>query len=403
MSDEAMLTLPSLEQLPHLLAQHLNGEHGVNREIHHRCQIHAKNDYEAMQCWLNEYCHKPTTFRTYQKEAERFLLWAVVQQQKALSSLDRDDLESYLQFLDDPQPKERWCAQKTGRGCRRGDLAWRPFTGGLSESAKRTAISSIDSLLHYLVDARYLSFNPLSLMRKRCTKPMQISELTLHERMLTIDEWHTMLDTLENFPGFTTKEKNEKARLTFLVKILYFLGLRINELATHTWNAFRKVDDVWWFYVMGKGDKVGRIPVNDELLRAIITYRAHLKKSPYPTIDDTTSLIASFKTGEAITARQINKLLKKLALETAKKFSTEPDKAKKLRKFSAHWLRHLSASMQDRAGIAFKHIRANHRHENDETTRRYVHAIDQERHQDMQKLKLKPRKTPVFVIGKNEL
>ena len=47
--------------------------------------------------------------------------------------------------------------------------------------------------------------------------------------------------------------------------------------------------------------------------------------------------------------------------------------------------------MQDRAGIAFKHIRANHRHENDETTRRYVHALDDERHIDMNKLTLKVR------------
>jgi hypothetical protein len=45
--------------------------------------------------------------------------------------------------------------------------------------------------------------------------------------------------------------------------------------------------------------------------------------------------------------------------------------------------------MQDKAGISFKHIRANHRHENDETTRRYVHAIDLDRHQDMQRLTLR--------------
>ena len=386
-----MTVLPSLEQLPKELSQSLNGEHGNNRETSQRCQIHAKNDYEALQCWLNEYRHKSATFRTYQKESERFLLWAVFQRKKPLSSLDRDDLEAYLQFLDDPQPQEIWCAKKSGRGCRRGDPAWRPFTGSLSQSAKTTAISSIDSLLSYLVDARYLSFNPLSLMRKRQSKsqPMQASELALQERMLTIDEWDTMLDALDNFPETTLKEKNEKARLQFLVKILYFLGLRINELATHTWNAFRQVDNDWWFYVLGKGDKVGRIPVNDELLREIITYRAYLKKSLYPSHDETTPLIATFKTERAITARQMNKLLKKLAIETATKFFNQPDKAKKLNKFSAHWLRHLSASMQDRAGILFKNIRANHRHENDETTRRYVHAIDRDRHQDMQKLKLR--------------
>jgi integrase len=387
----SLITLPSLQQLPEKLSIQLNGENGTNRERNHHCQIHAKNDYEALQCWLNEYRHKATTFRTYQKEAERFLLWSVFQREKPLSSLDRDDLEAYIQFLDDPKPREVWCAKLGGRGCRRGDKNWRPFTGSLNQATKMTALSIIDSLLNYLVDARYLSFNPFMLMRKRHlrAKALQSAEFKVQERMLSIVEWHTLLDTLDNLSETTNVQKNEKARLTFLVSILYFLGLRINELATHTWNAFRKMDDSWWFYVLGKGDKLGRIPVNDELLRAVINYRAHFKKSPYPSIDETTPLIVSFTTSKAITPRQINKLLKKLAIETAKKFSSQPDKAIKLRKFSAHWLRHLSASMQDRAGIQFKHIRENHRHENDETTRRYVHAIDKERHQDMQKLRLR--------------
>ncbi len=127
--------------------------------------------------------------------------------------------------------------------------------------------------------------------------------------------------------------------------------------------------------------------MNDELLKAIITYRVHLMLPPLPA-GETTPLIRSFTNSTAITARQINKVLKRLAVATATKFAGDLDKQKKIRKFSAHWLRHLSASMQDHAQIAFKHIRANHRHENDETTRHYVHASDKERHQDMQKLKL---------------
>jgi len=35
--------------------------------------------------------------------------------------------------------------------------------------------------------------------------------------------------------------------------------------------------------------------------------------------------------------------------------------------------------MQDRAGIPFSHIRSNLRHENDETTRVYVHGDDNDR------------------------
>lgn len=383
------LEVPSLLLLCQSLKKELSGEEGSNREQQAHCQIPARHDYEALQCWLNEYRHKPATYRTYQKEAERFLLWSVFQRKKPLSSLNREDLEAYLTFLADPQPKSVWCTKKTGRGCKRGDLDWRPFTGSLSESAKATAVSCIDSLLNYLVEARYLSFNPLGLMRKRARKvTVQSHELTLQERMLTLEEWHAMLHTLEQWPEGTPLEKNKKVRLTFLVQILYFLGLRIHELATHTWNAFRKIEDQWWFYVMGKGDKLGRIPVNDGLLRAVITYRAYLKRNPYPAPDETTPLVPSLR-GDAMTPRQMNKLLKELAWATAQQFAHRPDQATKLKKFSAHWLRHLSASMQDRAGIAFKHIRANHRHENDETTRRYVHAIETERHQDMQKLTLR--------------
>jgi len=388
---DVMICLPSLANWPSVLDQTLSGEQGTNRESVSKCQLQARNDYEAMQCWLREYQHKETTYRTYQKEAERFLLWSIHERGKALSSLNRDDVEAYLNFLDDPQPREKWCGAKTGRGCRRGDAEWRPFTGPLSHSAKMTAISAIDSLFNYLVDARYLAFNPMSLIRKKrfSVKNKIANELALHERILTVDEWHSMLDTLDYYPESTPAEKNEKERLKFLVAILFLLGLRVNELATHCWNAFRKVKDQWWFYVVGKGDKLARIPVNNELLRAMIQYRAHLNKTPYPVVDEARPLIASFTTGDGITPRQINKLLKKLALETACKYSNEPEKSNKFKKFSAHWLRHLSATMQDKAGISFKHIRANHRHENDETTRRYVHVLDKERHEDMQQLTLR--------------
>lgn len=388
---EHLTRIPSLHTWPSVLNQALSGEQGTNRAPVASCQIQARNDYEAMHCWLREYQQKEATYRTYQKEAERFLLWSVDERGKALSSLHRDDVEAYLHFLENPQPRDKWCGTKTGRGCRRGDPEWRPFTGPLSHSAKMTAISAIDSLFSYLVDARYLAFNPLSLIRKKrfSVKHKIENELALHERILTMDEWHVMLDTLDHYPESSLAEKNEKARLRFLVAILFLLGLRVNELASHCWNAFRKVEEQWWFYVIGKGDKLARIPVNDALLRSMIEYRAHLKKAPFPSSDEAKPLIASFITGAAITPRQINKILKKLAVETAKKFIREPAKSNKLKKFSAHWLRHLSATMQDKAGISFKHIRANHRHENDETTRRYVHAIDCDRHKDMQKLTLK--------------
>lgn len=47
------------------------------------------------------------TQRAYLKEAERFLLWAIVQHKKSLSSMTLEDCEAYRSFLADPAPADR--------------------------------------------------------------------------------------------------------------------------------------------------------------------------------------------------------------------------------------------------------------------------------------------------------
>lgn len=368
----------------------LSGWHGSNRAAVSCCRIRAEHDYDAIHCWLNEYQHTPTTYRHYQKESERFLLWALIQQQKPLSSLDREDLAAYIKFLAVPPPE--WCAPAGGRGRTRQHPAWRPFTGPLSVSAQSTAIAVVDSLLSYLVEAGYLQHNPLGLIRKKQKRSLSSSEqqLKLELRILAPDEWEALLEALETWPAHTPHQQDDKARLRFIVMMLYFLALRINELATHGWNAFRQVEGQWWFIVLGKGNKLAKIPVNDACWQEVIRFRRHLHLSEIPNGNENTPLVPAWKSEHALTPRQINKCLKALAVRTIQiYYQDQPDKAEKLQKFSAHWIRHYSASKQDRVGISFKHIRANLRHENDETTRRYVHAWDQERAEEMQKLTLK--------------
>lgn len=388
---ELIFSHPKLPNIKNGLTSHncgLDGGEGSNREQHQLCQINARNDYEAVLVWLNEYRVSAATYRAYQREAERLLLWSIHQHKKALSSLNREDFEAYLQFLSNPQPREQWCAPKGGRSRKRGEQGWKPFTGPLSHSAKTNTITIINSLFTYLVRSRYLQFNPLSLMRhSRNQFNTEEVKIKLQERILELDEWQAILQTLKYMPEKNTREIAEKERLTFIIKILFFLGLRINELETHTWNAFRKINGDWWFLVKGKGNKLGKIPVNDELMDAVIHYRMHLKKEAYPQAEENIPIILSNQTGKGLTARQINKLLKQLAVDASNKISYS-EKQEKLRKFSAHWLRHLSASMQDKAGIQFKHIKENHRHQSDETTRRYVHSWDKERHDEMQKLSI---------------
>lgn len=55
--------------------------------------------------------------RTYRKEAERFMLWAIVQHKKQLSSMSLKDCEAYRDFLADPTPRDNGPSSK---GRRRG-------------------------------------------------------------------------------------------------------------------------------------------------------------------------------------------------------------------------------------------------------------------------------------------
>ena len=88
-----------------LLPSDLNGEKGANRALHTITkQIDASNDLQAIHTWLLEFEHSSQTLRTYRKEAERLLLWTIIEKQKPFSSLTRDDLRDYQQFLSTPQP-----------------------------------------------------------------------------------------------------------------------------------------------------------------------------------------------------------------------------------------------------------------------------------------------------------
>ena len=388
-ADAVFSTLDGLANIG--VVEALNGSQGSNRVDPEKCQIRATHDLEAIQCWLTLYVSSERTHRHYQKEAERLLLWCLLQQKKPLSSLDVEDIQQYQLFLANPKPHNFWCAPK---GSKRGSKNWRPFEKGLGRRSREITITILNSLFSYLVKARYLDFNPFSLLppAKNTQHDQELRQAEVMERILAPDEWQAILETLDVMPENSEKLRKEKLWLKSLVYLLFFLGLRISELEQSSWQAFRIIDGRWWFFVVGKGGRFGKIPVHHQLLDCIRLYRvSFLGLSPLPTEDDSDLDLPIFynaATHQSFTSRYMNYRLKHLALKASVRFETQPHKIEKLGKFSAHWLRHLSASMQDQAGIAFKHIQANHRHLKDNTTRLYVHAFDAARHEDIQKLKL---------------
>jgi hypothetical protein len=95
---------------------------------------------KAVQAWLSLH-EAPATQRAYRKEAERLILWAIVERGVALSSLSTEDAVAYRAFLRQPSPRARWI----GPAAPRTSAEWRPFAGGLSTRSRAYALSVLSS------------------------------------------------------------------------------------------------------------------------------------------------------------------------------------------------------------------------------------------------------------------
>ena len=373
-----------------------DGHDGINRADAARLQIAATTDPEAVACFLSEYDRSPGTYRIYQRECERLLLWAIVEVGKPLSSLNRQDFEGYLNFLADPQPAALWCGPKVARASEK----WRPFVGPLSESAVLTAVAAINSLMSYLVDAGYLAGNPLGLIRQRRRKmaaeaggPLRAvastDEVEKIERFLDAQMWDAVTAAIEALPRDSERERDEYERARFIAATLYLLAPRAGELESHRMNSFREERGLWWWHVVGKGAKKAKVPVPEDMLQALIRYRKYLGLSAVPRRDDSTPLLISVKDRSPITARRLNQILKKIFHSAAERLPPEVEhKKEKLRAASAHWGRHTGITAKLDAGMDQRYVQKDARHTDARTTQRYIHEEEERWHDEAQKQKL---------------
>ena len=350
------------------------------------CYILAEHDVAAVKVWVEQFKDTSTTQRTYQKEAERLLLWCTFEQGMALGELKTEHFEEYFAFLQNPP--SHWLGSKQELREERYSLKWRPLVAPLKKASLLFAVRVISCLMNYLVGAKYLKSNPIKLIKKYRERTIDLEEqkYKVWARMLEIDEWKAVQEVLQHLPEGTSKEQRYKTRTQLLFGLLYLLGLRIHEVANAVWGSFRKLNGNWWFFVKGKGGKLGHVPVNDQLLSMIKIYRLSINKIPLPEEDDLEPILAWPKTNKPLSVRQLFTNVKDIGKLAAQKFKKNPQKRQKLESVSPHWLRHLSASHQDLLGISGTMIQANHRHGSYSTTQIYLHAPDALRAQEMQKL-----------------
>ena len=109
-----------------------------------------------------------------------------------------------------------------------------------------------------------------------------------------------------------------------------------------------------------------------------------------PSADNRTPLLLTYAR-TAMTARRMNQLLKEIFWSAAVILEPDhPTKAEKLRRASAHWGRHTAITAKVDAGMDPRYVQKDARHSDPRTTALYTHEDDDKRHDDAQKVKIRP-------------
>lgn len=362
---------------------HLDGRAGRNRGAG-RMQLAAEDDRSAVLAWLARYADSPATLASYRKESERLLLWCVLQHGVALSDLTHEDMLVFQRFLASPEPAHLWVLAP-GQKPARNSPAWRPFAGPLSPQSARQALSIVNSLFNWLVQAGYLAGNPLALARRR--RNHRAPRIT---RFLPMSHWQEVRQTIESMPTGTERERAQTGRLRWLFSLLYIGGLRVTEVCDSTMSGFfcrRGADgkERWWLEVLGKGDKARLVPATAELMGELMQYRRSRGLSPLATYDETTPLLLPIIGPVKQMARTaVHEMVKAVMRRTAERLrdSDEPDAvaaAAHIEQASTHWMRHTAGTHQSDS-VDLKVVRDNLGHANIATTNTYLHSEDDARH-----------------------
>ena len=367
------------------LPDDLDGRTGVNRATGRR-QIAADDDLAAVRAWLARVADTKTTFENYRKEAERLLLWAIVQLGKPLSSLTHEDLLVYQRFLADPQPRERWVAGG-GRKFPRHDPRWRPFYGALAATSQRQAMVILNALFAWLVDAGYLAGNPLSLSRQRARRAAP--RIT---RYLERDLWQEVKVYIDTLPRETGRERERYFRARWLFTLLYLGGLRISEVSGNAMGRFfcrRDTDghERWWLEVLGKGDRERLVPASAEMMVELARYRRERGLAALPSPQEDTPLVLPLgQSMKPLTRAALHTIVKGIFAGAADRLRLRGDeyaaRATQLERASAHWLRHSAGSHMADGNLDLRLVRDNLGHASLTTTSLYLHSDDAQRHRE---------------------
>jgi len=326
-----------------------------------KCHIEADNDKSAIVAWLDSKSGSLATRRAYRKEAERLLLWTLLERGKTFPALTVEDCTAYRDWLGalgrTPEqdwafriPQAQWFAP---RNTKRYSPAWRPFEGALSAKSAQYALTVCASLFAWLAAVGYIEFDPWIAVGNPQTATGPAPDLELTHVLSEIQA-----DTLLQVAG-SIKHEDRRRDAALFVRLAITTGMRRSELAAARieniyCKELRGGGTRWMLKVLGKGAKWRPVPLVDDvvaLLREQLVAFGHsgdFSAAPpdAPLISREDALAPLTEEGvvarlESILGRAHDACIKSGKAEDAGVFA----------RATAHWLRHTTGSLLGNAGV----------------------------------------------------
>ena len=372
--------------------------------------------YELAVDWLLEQRNSENNYKTYRSELTTFLHWCFREAAISPKDLTRRIMIRYLDYCQSP-PDELIAYRNVAQfildkewGERLPNPQWRPFLGKrelgrtlpyrLSEQAMKTKLAILSAFFQFLIQEEYMDRNP-ALLLQRVKRPQQ-QEADDQVQAFSELQWSYVMqaaDTLAN----DHPEQHERSR--FLIILLYACYLRISEVAarpgfTPVMGQFRRdrKTGVWGYFIpQSKGGKRRTVAVSQALLAALERYRRFLGLSPLPTPDEQRPLFVRHKAaahgreqGELnanLGIRQLRDLIMVIigkGAELAEQDGFVQDAAE-MRQLSPHAIRHTGITHDiNLHGRPLSHVQADAGHDSIDTTSKYLHTSNSERHESAQ-------------------
>lgn len=220
---------------------------------------------------------------------------------------------------------------------------------GFSDSTRNTYKNALRSLFSFAMKTGYLDKNP-SLALENLKVPDRLSS-----KVLSREQIQRMI------------QLEKKQRNQLILKILYFTGIRVDELTQLKVNSFQSSTNGLVMLVVGKGRKVRSVHIPEHLKDNILDYIIDLSHEDYLFTNDRRVDFGIYDSTRPLIDRprlnhsQIFRIVKSAAKNAS--LDVQP---------SPHWLRHTSATHAIEAGAPVHVVQRSLGHESVATTGRYL-------------------------------